>query len=268
MDYESFITTVEGTAQVSGEEARAAACATLDVLSKRITAGEAEDIAFRLPPELRECIDPAGPPERFHVDEFLRRVAERVGADEDAAERDARGVFAALWSAVGPDEFADMRAQLPNDFGPLLDEAIAVAPSYAETSAPRATEMGYDELLRRVMERSGLDRERARRAVHAVLEALAIRITAGQAEDLEQLLPIEVRPALEHGRARARGKAVPMPLEAFLEAVAELEGATKAEAAEHARAVFQVVREAVGEKEWQDTTAQLPDEYRTLWRQG
>jgi uncharacterized protein (DUF2267 family) len=270
MDYESFITTVEGTAHVSAEEARAAACATLDVLSKRITAGEAEDIAFRLPPELRECIDPAGPPERFHVDEFLRRVAERVGAGEDAAERDARGVFSALWSAVGPDEFADMRAQLPNDFGPLLDEAIAVAPSYAETTAPRATDIGYDELLLRVMERSGLDRERARRAVHAVLDALAIRITAGQAEDLEQLLPIELRPALERGRARARGRAVPMPmpLEAFLEAVAKLEDASKAEAAEHARAVLQVVREAVGEQEWQDTTAQLPDEYRTLWRQG
>jgi uncharacterized protein (DUF2267 family) len=265
MDYESFITTVEETAHVSGEEARVAACATLDVLSKRITAGEAEDIAERLPTELRECIDPDGPPERFHVDEFVRRLAERVGADDDAAARDAKGVFAALWSAVGPDEFADMRAQLPKDFGPLLDEAIAVAPPPEDTS-PAPPCVGYDELLQRVMDRSGLDRERARRAIDAILEALAIRITAGQVDDLEQLLPVEVRPALERGRARGRGAAVPMPLNAFLDAIADLEGVTKSEAAEHARAVLTVVREAVGEKEWHDTTSQLPDAYRTLWR--
>ena len=268
MDYESFIATVEDTAHVSGEEARAAACATLTVLSERITAGEAEDIAVRLPPELRECIDPAGRPERFHVDEFVRRVAERVGADEDAAEREARGVFAALWGAVGPDEFADMRAQLPKDFSPLLDEAVAIAPPNSDTTQSQPPSVSYDELVQRVMNGSGLDRERARRALHAVLEALAIRVTAGQAEDLEQLLPAEVRPALERGRARGRGRAVPMSLDAFLDTIAKIEGTSKAEAAEHARAVLRVLREAVGEKEWQDTTAQLPDEYRTLWRQG
>ena len=267
MDYESFIATVEDTAHVSGEEARAAACATLTVLSERITAGEAEDIAVRLPPELRECIDPAGRPERFHVDEFVRRVAERVGADEDAAEREARGVFAALWSAVGPDEFAGMRAQLPKDFSPLLDEAVAIAPPNSDTTQSQPPSVSYDELVQRVMNGSGLDRERARRALHAVLEALAIRVTAGQAEDLEQLLPAEVRPALERGRARGRGRAVPMSLDAFLDTIAKIEGTSKAEAAEHARAVLRVLREAVGEKEWQDTTAQLPDEYRTLWRQ-
>ena len=267
MDYESFIATVEDTAHVSGEEARAAACATLTVLSERITAGEAGDIAVRLPPELRECIDPAGRPERFHVDEFVRRVAERVGADEDAAEREARGVFAALWGAVGPDEFADMRAQLPKDFSPLLDEAVAIAPPNSDTTQSQPPSVSYDELVQRVMNGSGLDRERARRALHAVLEALAIRVTAGQAEDLEQLLPAEVRPAHERGRTRGRGRAVPMSLDAFLDTIAELEGTSKAEAAEHARAVLRVLREAVGEKEWQDTTAQLPDEYRTLWRQ-
>jgi len=266
MDYESFIATVEGTAHVPAEEARAAACATLTVLSERITAGEAEDIAVRLPPELRECIDPAGRPERFHVDEFVRRVAERVGADEDAAEREARGVFAALWAAVGPDEFADMRAQLPKDFSPLLDEAVAIAPPSSDTTRPQPPSVSYDELVQRVMDRSGLNRERARRAIHAVLEALAIRVTAGQVEDLEQLLPAEVRPALERGRARGSGAAVPMSLDAFLDTIAELEGTSKAEAAEHARAVLRVLREAAGEKEWQDTTAQLPDEYRTLWR--
>jgi uncharacterized protein (DUF2267 family) len=36
--------------------------------------------------------------------------------------------------------------------------------------------------------------------------------------------------------------------------------------AQHARAVFATLREAVGEKELTDTLAQLPDSYRPLWR--
>jgi uncharacterized protein (DUF2267 family) len=47
--------------------------------------------------------------------EFLRRMAHRANVGEQA-ERAVRGVFAALFSAVGPDEFDDMRAQLPEDF--------------------------------------------------------------------------------------------------------------------------------------------------------
>jgi uncharacterized protein (DUF2267 family) len=96
---------------------------------------------------------------------------------------------------------------------------------------------------------------------------LAIRITAGQVEDLERRLPRELRPPLERGIARSRS-ARPLTLETFLADIAGREGVDRSAATEHARAVLTRLREAVGEKEWSDTTAQLPEDYATLWRSG
>jgi uncharacterized protein (DUF2267 family) len=69
--------------------------ATLTTLAERISAGEARDLAAQLPPELAPWLNVDKRSERFDVDEFLRRVTERSGADGDAALRRARSVFAA-----------------------------------------------------------------------------------------------------------------------------------------------------------------------------
>jgi uncharacterized protein (DUF2267 family) len=263
IEYERFIATVRETAGISDQEAEKAACATLQTLSERVTAGEVEDLAERLPEPLRGCAVADGMPERFQLDEFLRRLAQRAGLEQTEAERDALAVFAALFSAVGPDEFADVRAQLPKDFGPLLDQALRVAPP-PENGAGSAATATYDELVSRIAQRLGGERERARRMLDGVLEALAHRITGGQVEDLEALLPREVRPALERGRAQAGGKAVPLTLDAFLAEAAAVARADRGQAAEAARAVFAALRESIPEKEFRDTVAQLPGEYRPL----
>jgi uncharacterized protein (DUF2267 family) len=253
-----FIDTIRDTARVSSDEAERSACATLTTLAERLSTGETEDIAARVPEQLRHCLAPEAIDRKFHADEFLRRVATRVGVDEAAAERDARAVFAALWLAVGPDEFADMRSELPKDFDPLLDKALATPPARQG--------LGLDEFIERVATRAGIDAERARKATEAVLEVLAIRVTAGQIEDLEARLPAGLRPALERGRALSGPDAVPLSLDRFLAEVASREGVSPEEAAQHARAVFMTLREAVGEKELGDTLAQLPASYRPLWR--
>jgi uncharacterized protein (DUF2267 family) len=264
VDYQGFITTVRDRADISDDEAERVACATLKTLADRLTTGETEDLAERLPGELRPCLEPDEPGQRFHVDEFLRRVAGRAGVDESAAERDARAVFAALWSAVGPDEFADMRSELPKDFGPLLDAARADAPPpERQGPAPEPT-LSADEFVRRVAERLGLDGRRAQRATEAVLEALGERVAGGQVDDLERLLPAELHPALERGRASGQGAARRMSVEEFEAEVARIEDVPRGAAAEHARAVLATLREAVGEKEFADTKAQLPGEYRDL----
>jgi uncharacterized protein (DUF2267 family) len=264
VDYADFITTVERQAGVSGEEAERAACTTLGTLAQRLSVGEATDIARRLPGDLRSCLVAEGPPERFHVDEFVRRIAAQVGVDPATAERDARAVFSALALAVGPDEFADLRSELPKDFDPLLDAALVEAPPRPAAEPPAAPILSFDEFLERVAGRTGLDRARAQRAAEAVLQVLASRITGGQIDDLESQLPVELRPALERGRGRTGGRARPMSLEAFVGAIAKLEGVSRSEAAQHARATLATLREAVGEKEWSDTTAQLPGEYQPL----
>jgi uncharacterized protein (DUF2267 family) len=87
-------------------------------------------------------------------------------------------------------------------------------------------------------------------------------------DDLEAVLPRELRPALERGRARSGGRAVPLTLDAFLGAIADAGGMDKEAAAEAARAVFAVLRETIAEKEFRDTLAQLPSEYRPLLATG
>jgi len=99
-----------------------------------------------------------------------------------------------------------------------------------------------------------------------VLEALGVRISAGQADDLEPFLPPELRPALTRGIVEGGPGAVAIPLEAFIERIARREGISEEEASAHARAVFTVLREAVGQEEFEDTLAQLPDPYRLLLR--
>lgn len=270
MDYQGFITTVEREAHIADDEkAGRAACLTLHTLAQRISAGEAGDLAELLPEELRPCIAPDGPPERFHVDEFIRRVESQLGVDEETAERTAQAVFAALLAAVGPEEFDDMRAQLPKDFGPLLDAAAGNTPNRRrDDEAMTAPALTLGEILDRVVQHTRLDREKARRAAEAVLEVLAMRVSTGEIEDVEPLLPPELRPALQRGIERRGPKPRTMSVDEFVDWVAKFEGVDRANATEHARAVLRVFREVVGEKEWHDIRAQLPGEYRFLLRQG
>jgi uncharacterized protein (DUF2267 family) len=262
MDYQGFITTIVARADISSDEAERAACTTLHALTRRISTGEAEDLAERLPEQLRRCVDAGGEREKFHVDEFLRRLEEELHVDHEKAEREAEAVFAALRAAVGPDEFDDMRSQLPKDFEPLLDMALDIEPP--DDDVPYSGKLSYEEIVGLVAQRLGGNRERARRALFGVLRVLATRVTAGQVEDLRPYLPLELRPALEGVPRRA----VPMNLEKFQEEVARRERVNRGTATEDARAVFQVLRTIVPEKEFRDTMAQLPGEFRELLREA
>jgi uncharacterized protein (DUF2267 family) len=58
-----------------------------------------------------------------------------------------------------------------------------------------------------------------------------------------------------------------MGTDEFVHRVAELEGVSDLEAARHCRAVLLTLREAVGDEEFRDVAAQLPDDFlRTLAR--
>jgi uncharacterized protein (DUF2267 family) len=261
VDYPTFIATVEREARIPRADANRAAHATLATLAERLSAGQARDVGEQLPDELRPLMVTDGKAQGFHLDEFVHRVAEREGVPEPTAERHARAVFAALGEAVSPEELDDLASELPKDFQPLLQAAMPRSDS-AQTQPAQV--LPAEEFLTRVSQRAGLNPEHARRAVEAVLEALADRISGGQVDQLAGQLAPELRPPLERGKSQSKGAARRLSLAEFLKGIAEREGVTPEEASEHARAVFATLREAISEKEFSDVTAQLPDEYAAL----
>jgi uncharacterized protein (DUF2267 family) len=251
-DRDSFLAIVQDAAGLERESAERATQAVLQTLADRLSAGEARDLAEQLPADIAAWLATNTGAEPFDVDEFLRRVAEREDVDLKSAERHAMAVLLALGRSVSAEELHDMASELPKSFAYLLP------------AGRRIEVMPADLFLERVAERADLDAEGALRAANAVLETLAERISGGEVEDLLAQLPPELHEPLRRGDALSNGAARKMALERFLRHVAEREGVTPAQAREHTRAVFATLREAITPKEWQDVTAQLPDEYAAV----
>lgn len=117
MTQDEFIARVAENAGVSHEQADRLTRAVLATLAERITGGEARDLAAQLPVPLSNMLMPAQEPaESFSFDEFVRRTAERAGANYGVAESAVDAVLVTLRDAVTPDEFDDVLSQLPDDF--------------------------------------------------------------------------------------------------------------------------------------------------------
>jgi uncharacterized protein (DUF2267 family) len=251
---DEFVTLVAQAARIGRDRAERAIQATLQTLAERIDPGEARKLADELPDELAPWLATTTPAERFDVDEFLRRVGEREGAEVATAERHAEAVFLALERALSDKEFADLTAELPKDFLPLLPRG------------PEIEVISAESFMQRVADRAGIGEEEAQRATEAVLETLAMRIAGGEVDDLRVRLPIAFQPALDRGKELSGGKATRMKLDAFVRRVAKREGISADKAREHVSAVLSTLREAVGEQEFLDVTAQLPHDYTALIR--
>jgi uncharacterized protein (DUF2267 family) len=249
MDYEHFVTLVEQDLGVGRERAERAIRATLQTLAERIAAGEARDLAEELSDELAPWVATTTDAERFHVDEFVRRVADREGVDVPTAERHARAVFAVLGQAVTRRQLDDLAAQLPKDYSPLLP------------TGPRVETLAPGSFLKLVADRAGVGDEEAERVTEAVLETLAERIAGGEVDDLISRLPLALHEPLRRGSERSGGKATRMSLDQFVTRVAERTGHSVEQARDDVRAVMVTLREAVGDDEFFDVAVQLPREY-------
>jgi uncharacterized protein (DUF2267 family) len=122
--------------------------------------------------------------------------------------------------------------------------------------------MEYDEFMKHVRERTGLDEEQAERAVRATLNTLAQRLAGGEPKDLASQLPGELKETMVLTAGAGAGQ--PMSAGQFVATVADREGSTPDEAREHVRAVLQTLRDAVTAGEWDDVVAQLGSDYRDL----
>ena len=112
---DSLTKTVAEQAGLDPGDAERAIEATLVTLAERISAGEAEDLARRLPDDKARLLRGGGDAQAFGADEFVRRVAEREDADPATAERHARTVVAAMAPHERRKEMHDMASQLPRD---------------------------------------------------------------------------------------------------------------------------------------------------------
>jgi RND superfamily putative drug exporter len=116
-----FLDLVGGRTGLPRSGAQRATDAALVTLSERITPRETNVLAAQLPRDLRGLVlSPPGGTERFGAQEFVRRVGEREGVDDDDAAAHARAVLRTLDEAVAGD-LDYVRAQLSSDYAPLFD---------------------------------------------------------------------------------------------------------------------------------------------------
>ncbi|MCU0491957.1 MAG: DUF2267 domain-containing protein [Chloroflexaceae bacterium] len=132
MQYQQFIKRVQDYVNIGDrEEATRATSAALQTIAERLAGNEASELFAQLPKDLIAALPPDADQayEKFGVDEFLRRVAERAGVDDASAQRYAQAVMKVLHEAVSPGEMRDVRVQFPPEFAVLfaMDEVHARA---------------------------------------------------------------------------------------------------------------------------------------------
>src|SRR5262245_45813751 len=86
--------------------------------------------------------------------------------------------------------------------------------------------------------RPGLDRDEARAATSVVLETLAERMNPRLVDDLIRRLPVELHAPLERGTAHHNGRPRDLPVEKFLDRVAERGSVDRDRAADYTEAVM------------------------------
>ncbi|MBG6065131.1 DUF2267 domain-containing protein [Micromonospora ureilytica] len=127
MEYEDFVNAVATRAKVSTDQAATLTRATLETLGDRISAGQAESIAYQLPGGLDDHLRKPPPLRReeharsFGLDEFVRRVADHPAIDRALAGAGVSAVLTTLREAVSRDEFEDAVAQLPKEFRQVIE---------------------------------------------------------------------------------------------------------------------------------------------------
>ena len=124
MDKTEFVDSVARHAGISKRRAQALTHATLRTLAERIDAGEARDLAARLPEELRPYVfTPSETGDRFGLDIFVQRVSGRAEVDGELAKAGVRAVFDTLRAAVPPGAYDDVVGQLPAELWEVTGSA-------------------------------------------------------------------------------------------------------------------------------------------------
>ncbi|MFJ8944191.1 DUF2267 domain-containing protein [Streptomyces sp. NPDC102395] len=120
--------------------------------------------------------------------------------------------------------------------------------------------MEYDTFLAKAADRAGVSPDVAETLTRATFEVLADRISGGEAQDLAEPLPEPLKSWLRTDEEIAKGHGA----HSFVRRVADRAEVPRELAEAGIRAVLATLREAVGDQEFRDATAQLPGEYDIL----
>jgi uncharacterized protein (DUF2267 family) len=121
-------------------------------------------------------------------------------------------------------------------------------------------EWRYERFITTIEQRAAISWNQAERAARATLLTLGERISAGQARQLAEELPPQLKRWLLEGGETAEG----FDVDEFLRRVAEREDVDLETAEEHAKAVFVALARLVRGQEITRLAAQLPSEYKRL----
>jgi uncharacterized protein (DUF2267 family) len=119
MDYAELLQQVQAAAALDRATAEHVSLATVATLAERMSHDELMRLGVRLPNELQAAVRGGSPAwQPFGADEFVRRVAERMGVEPRAAWTHVRAVLGTLEREVVGMEA--VRQRLPRDFDALM----------------------------------------------------------------------------------------------------------------------------------------------------
>jgi uncharacterized protein (DUF2267 family) len=245
---------------VSGHDALVA---VLSTLAERLTGGAARRMLARLPEglaaELRPFATHGQQPEIIYSrPEMMRILSKRLGVDDDAAERGARAVFAALAEHLGPERLRTITSELPVDLRALFPTARERKGRAAERLPPES---------RRILEASGalpvgLD---AAHALSIVVGLFSLRLSAGEVHALADQLPIGLRRRVTPLTGHRHEAPDLFGARELVQRVAARLGVDEARAEALTRAALHVVRRALPPAAVRDAASQLPEDLQALW---
>ncbi|MEU5790464.1 MULTISPECIES: DUF2267 domain-containing protein [Micromonospora] len=117
---------------------------------------------------------------------FVEKVAARAGVPPETARSLTEATLGTLTQRISGGQAGALAGHLADELSPLLIKG---------TEDPEA--FGYDEFLRRVADRAGVDRGVAERGVRAVLQTLHRVVGHREFEDAMVQLPADLRALAE-----------------------------------------------------------------------
>jgi uncharacterized protein (DUF2267 family) len=187
-------------------------------------------------------------------DGFIQMVADAAHIGRDDAVRATSATLKTLGERIVRGEADDLAAQLPPEIAPFLEKTEAAAEGF-----------DFDEFVRRVSEREGVDLETAERHARAVFAALGRALTDEELEDLAAELPEDIRlRLLPKGTQRVEV----MPFSAFVDRVAGRAGLDHDLARRATDAVLETLAERIAGGEVDDLIEDLPVELHPPLKRG